>query len=79
MAVLDGDLAESLDASSWVRPGQDLDIHYVAAAQRVEDRHGQGLESTFAFVGCIAEAPDKVRLIAAGPSWVRPTVLVENA
>jgi hypothetical protein len=79
VAVLDGDLAESLDASSWVRPDQDLDIRYVAAAQRVEDKHGQGLESTFAFEGCIAEALDKVRLIAAGSSWVRPTVLVGNA
>ena len=79
MAVLDGDLAESLDASSWVRPDQDLDIRYVAAAQRVEDRHGQGWESTLAFVGCIAEVPNKARLIAVGPSWARPTAPVENA
>ena len=78
MAVLDGDPAESLDASSWVRPDQDLEIRYVAAALRVEDRHGPGWESTLAF-GCIAEAPNKARLIAAGPSWVRPTAPVENA
>ena len=51
----------------------------MAVVQHAEDRHVQDWGNTLASVGCIAEAPNKVRLIAAGPSLVRLIAQVGNA